>query len=163
MSREHKRTWFLSLCRHFWHLCVSDSPLLLPSASPSEPTPRPSPESPHHHSESLGQHQRDWRQNSFPLGCLWLWQGRPQSCGMLHCTSGIAMISPQVHISAETASTAVLTDEGPVANCVLVMRNIHLQFARLHHTGNEKCCKFSRSRGLNMLLYCLYGVFKCFF
>lgn len=100
--------------------------------------------------------------NSFPLGCLWLRQGRPQSCGMLRCTSGIAMISPWVHISAETASTAVLTDEGPVANCVLLMRLIHLQFARLCHTGNEKCYKFSRSRELNML-YCLYGLFKCFF
>lgn len=71
------------------------------------------------------------------------------------------MISPRVHIAAETASTAVLTDEGSVANGVLLIRNIHLQFAK-HHTRNKKRYKFSHSRILNML-YSLCGVFKMHF
>lgn len=79
------------------------------------------------------------------------------------------MISPRVHIAAETARTAALTDEGPAANSVLLARNIHLQFAKPHHTRNEKGSKFKPQQGIKRSvapvgqLNCTFHHFNCHF
>ncbi len=70
-----------------------------------------SPESSYNHSDASDGLQQGWRRNTFLPDCLWLWARRPQSCGILHCPSGLTMTSPRVLICPlERQSTCCFVD-----------------------------------------------------